>query len=322
MVITRNMKVKEIFAHPDLNPYTKYAMFSHEMGKFLFNKRLKWICKLSGWSEKAIIFGLQRLADIAETKEQFVYRVYPETERRKDSTKEDVLVMHFKVDKKTPFIVVVAGGAYTSVCSMTEAFPVAAKLNELGYNAFVFNYRVGGEGIQPKPVDDLAQAVRYIRVHAQELNVDPDNYVVTGYSAGGNLVNLYCSDNLGYSKYGLPAPKACFPVYSTSEVTRDANPKRDRYNVTSFGKGYLDQTVEDYTVLKHLSMYPPAYIVACRDDRVVPVEHSQKLADGLSTLGTPNRLELGNRGGHGFGLGIGTDVEGWLERAIRFYESL
>lgn len=162
LVITNNMKVKEIFDHPDLKPYAKYAMFNHEMGKFLFNKKLKWICKLSGWSEEATLLGLQRLADIAQTKEPFVYRVYPEAERQKDPTKEDVLVMHFKVEKKTPFVVVVAGGAYTSVCSMTEAFPVAAKLNELGYNAFVLNYRVGGEGLQPKPVEDLAQAVRYM----------------------------------------------------------------------------------------------------------------------------------------------------------------
>ena len=322
MVITNTMKIRDIFEHPGLKPYSQYAMFNHEMGKFIFNKKLKWICRLSRWNEKDMIFGLQRLADLAESGDRFVHSVYSDAEIKLDPAKKDVLFMHFKVNQKTPFVVVCAGGAYTSVCSMAEAYPVAARLNELGYNAFVVNYRVGGEGLQPKPVDDLAQTVKYIRDHAEELNVDRDNYIVTGYSAGGNLVNLYCSDNLGYSKYGLPEPKACFPIYSTVEIFRHKKNKEDQYNITALGRGFSEEKVNEYTVTKHLTKYPPAYIVACSDDKVVPVDQSQKLSDGLNKLGIKNICEIGDRGGHGFGLGTGTAVEGWPDRAIKFYESL
>lgn len=136
------------------------------------------------------------------------------------------------------------------------------------------------------------------------------------------LPYLFCSDNLGYSKYCLPSPKACFPVYSTVEIFRHKKNKEDQYNITALGQNFSEEKVNEYTITKHLTKYPPAYIVACRDDKVVPVEQSHKLSNGLNKLGIINICEIGNRGGHGFGLGTGTDAEGWLERAIKFYESL
>lgn len=39
-------------------------------------------------------------------------------------------------------------------------------------------------------------------------------------------------------------------------------------------------------------------------------------ADGREVL-----ENQGEHGGHGFGLGIGTDVEGWVEEAAQFWEA-
>ena len=33
-------------------------------------------------------------------------------------------------------------------------------------------------------------------------------------------------------------------------------------------------------------------------------------------------MRMGEKGGHGFGEGRGTDAEGWIERAIEFYEKV
>ena len=68
--------------------------------------------------------------------------------------------------------------------------------------------------------------------------------------------------------------------------------------------------------------YPPAYIVHCKDDPVVSYTQSQELDRKLTELGTQHKLELGEKGSHGFGAGKGTDCEGWIERAIAFWKSL
>ena len=39
-------------------------------------------------------------------------------------------------------------------------------------------------------------------------------------------------------------------------------------------------------------------------------------------IGVVYEVEVGEEGGHGFNVGFGTSVEGWLERADKFFESL
>ena len=64
--------------------------------------------------------------------------------------------------------------------------------------------------------------------------------------------------------------------------------------------------------------YPPSYIVCCEDDNIVPTANSKSLKKRLDLLGILSVLEIGVGGGHGFGEGIGTSVEGWIKRADEF----
>lgn len=322
MIVTANMRLWEAFEHPRLKAILPYAMYHHEVERILLRQKIKKVCRFTNWNEKDILRGLNRLQELADAHKEFACRVYSANEIAEDETKRDALVFHFPVEGKTPFAVVVSGGAYTSVCNVSEGFAVAARLNELGYHAFVVNYRTQGEPpLMPKPINDLAKAVRFIMDRAETFHVEKE-YFITGYSAGGNLVNLFCTDNLGFRQYGLAAPKACFPVYSTVDVDFAHTKKPDRFYRSRFGKQYSDQVFKDYDIVKHLATYPPAYLVHCKDDPTVPYEQSEKLAAALEREGIPYRIELGEKGGHGFGVGTGSSVEGWLERAVAFYNSL
>ena len=64
--------------------------------------------------------------------------------------------------------------------------PVAAYLNDLGYDVFCLNYRVGKWKIIPKSMEDLATAISYIRKHAEDWNIGTDSYICGGFSAGGH----------------------------------------------------------------------------------------------------------------------------------------
>jgi acetyl esterase/lipase len=90
-----------------------------------------------------------------------------------------------KGEQLRPAIIVCPGGEFQYRASH-EGEPIAKWLNEIGINAFVLNYRVAP--YTPfTSTKDAVRAVRYIRYHALELNIDPEQIGMIGFSAGGYL---------------------------------------------------------------------------------------------------------------------------------------
>ncbi|HEV8021895.1 MAG TPA: alpha/beta hydrolase [Candidatus Lustribacter sp.] len=61
-----------------------------------------------------------------------------------------------------------------------------------GFALLTLDYRLATDvkNLYPAAVDDVRAAVRYVREHAAELNVDPGRIVLLGDSAGGHLAAL------------------------------------------------------------------------------------------------------------------------------------
>lgn len=104
-------------------------------------------------------------------------------------------------------IIVVPGGGYQLLALSEEGYPVAERLAQAGYTAFVLKYRTfqsprDGEGFltataeafsnlgkdvlpdHPDAVDDLALAIDYVRAHCADFGCEPDKVGVIGFSAG------------------------------------------------------------------------------------------------------------------------------------------
>ena len=58
----------------------------------------------------------------------------------------------------------------------------------------------------------------------------------------------------------------------------------------------------------------------CLDDATVPVQSSRVFDNALQARGIVHRSRFPAHGGHGIGLGIGTDAEGWLGQAVQFWQ--
>ena len=83
-------------------------------------------------------------------------------------------------------VMLCAGGAFAFRGNQWDTYPTADKLNELGYQCFVVQYRLR-PFTQEEGALDLARAVRYVRYYADEYGIDPSDIAVVGYSAGGIL---------------------------------------------------------------------------------------------------------------------------------------
>lgn len=91
-----------------------------------------------------------------------------------------------------PFPVILAvhgGGFQMGDKNSGEINPELTGLTR-GYAVVAVNYRLSGEAPFPAAVYDVKSAVRFIKAHAKEYNLNPNKIAAWGDSAGGNLVSM------------------------------------------------------------------------------------------------------------------------------------
>ena len=233
------------------------------------------------------------------------------------------------VNRRRAMIIICPGGAYR-YCSEREAESVAIRFNSIGYNALVLYYTVNPEEkgiIYPKPQEDLAETVKWVRNNAHDLNTDPGKIAVLGFSAGGHLA---ASLGVFWPEYGKESrPDAlvlCYPVISSGPKGHHGSIR----NLTGDEEGLVKKMSLEMHVTKDT---PPTFIWTTREDQSVPFENSVMFSEALSRCGVKNELVVFRTGAHGLSLGTGevangkhpdenTEIQDWPERADRFLISV
>lgn len=233
--------------------------------------------------------------------------------------KKNVGLYTFLVGDDRPFVLILPGGGYSDVCSPVEGYTVAIRLNELGYNAFIGNYSVGKNAHYPNPHNDIAEMLRFIENHKKEWGVNTDNYAICGFSAGAHLAASWCSKNVGYNKYNLNKPSAlflCYPVITMGEYTHEGSRKNllgeDSNNDTLKGIYSVELNIE--------SDYPKTFLWQCKDDTVVSFKNSELMEQSLTKSGVKHIFMPVEGNKHGWGLASKTTADGWLEKAVEFWQ--
>ncbi|MBP3634448.1 MAG: alpha/beta hydrolase [Oscillospiraceae bacterium] len=264
------------------------------------------------WNNPSMLEGMQTFAEYA-VKDGFYHDIYKGTELEGETA-----LMAMTVPGAKRFVVICAGGGYGSCCTMVEAFPLVRPLLDAGISAFVFHYRVGKNAHYPNPMDDLAKAIAYIFAH---FDVSED-YGVMGFSAGGHLAATFGTKTIGWKHYGLPKPSVMFLGYPV--ISLDANISHGGSCQNLLQEDWQDpERIKQYSVDQQTDGdYPPSFIWQCKGDKSVPVINSQMMADKLTEHGVKNIYEVFDAAAHSWGLGTGTLADGWLTRAIDFWNTL
>ena len=177
------------------------------------------------------------------------------------------------------------GGGFSYVASLHEGFPLAWEISKKRLNAFVLRYRLS----EQKGTEDLAAAIAYVFRNAETLGVSTRGYSLWGGSAGARMVGNIALN--GLSQYGggaLPAPAAVI-IACTGQSSYSGN-------------------------------FPPPFITVSADDSIVNVSTAEKRVGNLRKAGVEVEYRRYSEAGHGYGLGAGTDAEGWIECAIKFWK--
>jgi len=278
------------------------------------------------WGRPFPAEGLLRCANFILERREAGERVsVPVWQGVSDEKLEKVVLVPFTKPerKKAPCVIVCPGGAYNRVAFHNEGIPVAEKLCEMGYQAFILSYRVFPD-TYPAPQKDLIRAIRFVRKNHEKLGIDPENVTIMGFSAGGHLCGtvgaLYDRFEDETHRYDDVSARPdqiclCYPLVSLlTDIHEDCN------------RNFLGdvQKEEDRRALS-LEMilsrdYPKTYIWACEDDPVVPVSHTRMMERGLKNKTADYMAHVFPSGGHGIGPGTGTSAEGWMAEAMAFLQ--
>ena len=93
-------------------------------------------------------------------------------------------------DKPLPVVAFIHGGGWVNGDRVGYASAAIQMARTGDYAAVGVGYRLTKEAHWPEQIYDCKAAIRWIRGHAKEFNLDPDRIAVSGSSAGGHLSSL------------------------------------------------------------------------------------------------------------------------------------
>jgi acetyl esterase/lipase len=213
-----------------------------------------------------------------------------------------------------PAIIWIHGGGWRSGNKSTNKIKLLA---EHGFFGVSIDYRLSGEASFPAAVEDSKCAVRWLRAHAQEYNINPDRVGVWGGSAGGHLSLMVAtadgfeSDN-GWPAYSSKVQAAC-SYWGPSDlvaigVAFDRGLIQNSAAIEFIGGTYseMSQVYWLASPLYHVSADdPPLLLVHGELDPVVP--HSQSVVIYEAYRDTDLEVTLVTVSGAGHGLKQMTD---------------
>ena len=115
----------------------------------------------------------------------------PYREGASDAWKLDLAMPADRGTAPRPALVFVHGGGWRGGDKRRAAFfGAAVEFAAKGYVCTSVEYRLTGEAPFPACIEDVKCAVRWMRAHAQNYNIDPEKFGAYGNSAGAHLVAI------------------------------------------------------------------------------------------------------------------------------------
>jgi acetyl esterase/lipase len=208
-----------------------------------------------------------------------------------------------------PALVYVHGGSWMRG-DKTEAVMFASGLTAQGYLVVSINYSLYPPARFPAMIQDVKCAVRSLRAHASEYNIDPNRIGAMGVSAGGHLVSLLGtsdqSDGWDVGEYldQSSRVKAVIAMAPVTDLSRNF-PNADIEAMRHVGFG-ADNIVQASPITHVTSDDPPFLLIHGDRDEVVPYEQSQLMYDRLVQMNVPAQLVIVKNAGHSFTAPEGT----------------
>ena len=278
-------KIRDVINDPAFGNYGRLlfpVQRNYMQGASLGTMKLSWYTNICPDDTVEVVNYLWTQASAGKP---IFYDIYTEEEKLADPAKRDTGLFLFRGTPGGKVAILNAGGGFRYVGAMHDSFPHGLALSNKGIHAFALIYRPGGE----TSCEDLARAIAFIHENATALQADVSGYSLWGGSAGARTAAILGA--LGTARFGeksFPKPAAVIMQY------------------TGFADIYGNE--------------PPTYSCAGADDGPGLRRTMRQRTESIRGNGTDAEFEVFEGLSHGFGLGTGTAAEGWIDRAVQFWE--
>jgi acetyl esterase/lipase len=287
--LTTGNYVRDIVNHPAFKGYGEFLLPRDDNTGY-FNTGLTDIGTLMPYhghvNSNDVVSALNHMIDEVNAGRKIFYDFYSDEQKKQDPGKSNTGLFFFRGKPDAPFAIVCPGGGFSYVGSLHEGFPLAQRISELGFNAFVIRYRIGSER---HATEDLATAITYVLRNAEILMVGTASYSAWGGSAGARMAgNIALNGVAAYGGENIPKPATVIIAY-TGQSTWSKD-------------------------------FSPSFITVAANDGIANVNTVEARVENLRNAGVDVEYRRYESAGHGFGLGTGTDAEGWLDLAVNFWQ--
>src|SRR3954463_445096 len=226
---------------------------------------------------------------------------------RKVSRPQIQVYLPAKVKANGASVLVFPGGSYAGLTFDFEGTQQAQFFVEHGIAAFVVKYRIPSDQTMVNksigPLQDAQQAMRFVRLHANEWNLDPSRVGAVGFSAGGHLATTLAThfnqayvDNPDRVNLRPDFLVAVYPVISMDQNITHMDSRKSLLGT--------DPSAEQVRLfsneLQVTNETPPTLLLHATDDQLVDVDNSIAFYEALRHAGVPVEMHLLEKGQHGF----------------------
>lgn len=236
-----------------------------------------------------------------------------------------------------PVVVNLHGGAWTQgIKSIGTSWLAAPELVRRGYVFASIYYRLAPRHKFPAQIEDAKCAVRFLRAHAAEYNLDADKIMALGDSSGGHLAALLGTTDAraGFDTSGgwtneSSRVQAVVDMFGHADLVYAVQHKeRLRLIARSvFGTKSSEEILRRFSPVSYVTPDdPPFLLVHGERDGLVPLKQSELMKAALEQVGVPVELIVVKHAGHClFAAGgrptpsskeLGTIVADFVDRAL------
>lgn len=215
-----------------------------------------------------------------------------------------------KNNKKPVFIYIHGGGFVSGLISMRN--PYIANWAKLGFHTFSINYSFAPQKVFPTQLQEVFSAIDYIYDRAEEYNLDTQNVVISGESAGGYFISYIAScinnwerlEKLGITFRhknelkikALVSHSGCFSIERLTDNSKEQSkfPDMKMMAASFLGKSISEirehvKTPEGKLISPLITeSFPPSYLVWCTRDKLR--YETFDMAKELETLSVPHKV--------------------------------
>jgi acetyl esterase/lipase len=232
-----------------------------------------------------------------------------------------------KTSKPQPCIVVIHGGGWRGG-NFKAHVPQILEFAQHGYVSATVQYRLVPAERWPAQIEDVKCAVRYLRANADKYGIDSDRFGAVGFSAGAHLSMLLGTmdkkdglEGSGGNPEQSSKVQAVVSWFGPTDLGQKDFPANVNAMIYDFLGGTPEEKPEAFKAASPINYVDkndaPILHYQGTKDVLVPYNQAYLMADAMTKVGLPGRVELLLGANHGWG---GAELARTMGGTIAFFD--